>query len=338
MISRRACALLASVFLVAACRPSSVAEAEAKGNAPWLDTNGSAEAVAALGRLSDKNPRALELLKGRARFDLNAYIAAWTATKRGADWGPAVLRAGLASPDRANDAASAMQRKDPLLATFVPDLEGALTRVAAGAQGATLGGMLASVGPAAHAAIEHRLKDGASRGAMCQGIASQDSSADARTLLMAVPQESRDHLSCVIAVMNLVQDDDVALTWLASTGEPGLLGAVGKNLQFPCARMHILWRKALGERSAQSYHALEVPLSYAIKRCATSLDGVLSDAIVHVPAAHGIIVAAIDPYGAETSDLKATCGALHGAIGPGESAKTRERANDELLHGCKGMP
>jgi hypothetical protein len=198
--------------------------------------------------------------------------------------------------------------------------------------------MLASVGPAAHASIERRLKDGASRGAMCQGIASQDSSPDARALLMAVPPESRDHLACVTAVMALVQDDDLALSWLADKGEPGLLGAVGKNLQFPCARMHILWRKALSERTAPSYHALEVPLSYAIKRCATSLDGVLSDAIIHVPAAHGVIVAAIDPYGSETLDLKATCAVLRGATGAGETPKTRERANDELIHGCKGAP
>ncbi len=331
----RACALL--LPLLVACRPSNVADAEAKGNAAWLDVNGSPEAVAAMGRLADTNPRALDLLRARASFDLNAYLAAWTATKRGAAWGPPLLRTGLAQPGRADIAASAMQRRDPLLATFVPDLEAALARVAGGAQGAVIGGILASVGPAAHSAIEHRLNDGASRGAMCQGIASQDASADARGILVGVPPESRDNMSCVAAVVALVQSDDPALLWLAEKGEPGLLGAVGKNTQFPCARVHTLWQKAFSQRGAQSYHALEVPLSYAIKRCATALDGILSDAIVHIPAAHGIIVAAIDPYGSETRDLKATCVVLPTMTGRGELAKTRERAGDEILHGCKGQ-
>jgi hypothetical protein len=135
-----------------------------------------------------------------------------------------------------------------------------------------------------------------------------------------------------------VQEDDLALAWLAGKGEPGILGAVSKNTQFPCARLHILWQKALGERSAESYHALEVPLSSAIKRCTTSLDGVLVDTIVHIPAAHGVIVAAIDPYGGETHDLKATCGVLNTLTTSADTAKTRERANDTLLHGCKNTP
>ena len=39
-----------------------------------------------------------------------------------------------------------MTRKDPLLATFVPDIEGAMSRLSAGASGGSLGALLASIG------------------------------------------------------------------------------------------------------------------------------------------------------------------------------------------------
>ena len=328
--------LLASGVFVG-CRPSSVGDAEAKGDAAWLDTNGTPQAVAALGRLADKNPRALELMRART-FDVNAYIAAWSATKRGATWGAEILRKGLADPARADSAASAMQRKDPQLAAFVPDLEAALSRLAAGSHGSTLGSILASVGPPAHAAVERRMKDGASRGAMCAGIASPDSSADARAVLLSVPSESRDNSACVSAVMALVQDDDTALAWLGSKGEPGLLGAVSKNAQIPCARLHLLWLRAIGERAPATYHGLEVALSHAVKRGAGALDGVLADTLNHAPATHGLITAAIDPYGQETPELKATCAVLPTVAASSGTPKARERARDTILHGCRGNP
>ena len=64
---------------------------------------------------------------------MNAYIAAWNATVRGAPWGPTLLRAGLADPARAESAASAMKRQDGHLAALVPDLESALQRTSASA-------------------------------------------------------------------------------------------------------------------------------------------------------------------------------------------------------------
>ncbi len=328
-----AAALLVS--LAAACQPATVAEAEAKGDISWLDTNGSAEAISALGRLSDKSPRALDVLKKRASFDTNAYIAAWVAAKRSQPWGSEVLRDGLTNPNRAEAAASAMTRKDALLATFVPDIEGAMSRLSAGASGGSLGALLASIGPPAHAAIERRLKDGASRGAMCSGIAAPDTSADARAVLLAVPTESRDHMLCVNAVVTMAATDDATITWLAGTAEPGLLSSVAKASNVPCARIHTLWTKALAGRTAQIYSGLTVPIALSIKRCPEIMDGVLSDALQHIPGVRATIVQAIDPYGGETGQLKETCKILATIANGGDSGIVRERALDQVQHGCR---
>jgi hypothetical protein len=328
------------LFVVAlcACRPSSVAEAEAKGDVGWLDANGSADAIAALGRLADNSPRAVELLKARSSFDTNAYIAAWIGAKRGQAWGSQLLRTGLADPSRAEDTASAMTRKDPLLSSFVPDIEAAMSRLAAGGTGSALGGLLASVGPAAHAAVERRLKDGASRRAMCSGIAAPDASGDARTTLLSVPQESRDNEACVSAVVALATADETAVGWLATSAEPGLLGSVAKATQVPCSRLNAIWTRALPERPPQTYSALTVPLSLSIKRCPDAMDGVLADAITHIPGVRATVVSAIEPFGAETSSLKATCKVLPQVAHGWDRGIVRERANDTLQHGCRGLP
>ncbi len=331
-----ACAI--ALFFAGACRPSSVAEAEAKGDYGWLDADGSADAISALGRLADKSPKALELVKKRSSFDVNAYIAAWVAAKRGQAWGSALLRTGLADPNRAEPAASAMARRDALLASFVPDIESAMSRLAAGSPGASLGGLLASIGPPAHAAVERRLKDGASRGAMCSGIAAPDASSDARAVLLAVPSESRDHVSCVAAVVALAATDDTAITWLATTAEPGLMTSVAKATQVPCARIHSMWMKAFTQRSPHVYSGLTVPIGFSIKRCPEAMDGVLSDTIARAPGLRGTIVAAIDPYAGETAQLTATCKLLPQVAHGPDAPIVRERALDQLQHGCKGLP
>jgi hypothetical protein len=326
-----------ALALVAACRPSSVAEAEAKGDVSWLESNGSGDAVAALGRLADDQPKALEALQKRASFDTNAFIAAWVATKRGQPWGPALLRRGLIDPNRAEPAASAMARRDPLLSGFVVDIENAMARLAAGASGASLGSLLASVGPPAHAAVERRLKDGASRRAMCSGIAAPDASQDARNTLLAVPASSRDDAACVTAVVAFTAADDAPTPWLATNAEPGLLSSVAKSTDVPCARLHTLWAKALVERPPGVYSALTVPLSFSIKRCPDAMDGVLGDAIQRVPAVRATIVNAVDPFGGETSQLKVTCEALPIVTRGSDAGIVSERANDALQHGCRGL-
>ena len=73
-----------------ACKPKTVGDAERDGDIAWLDANGSQEAVAALGRLADNNPKAVDAINARAGRDVAAYVAAWNATVRGASWGMAV--------------------------------------------------------------------------------------------------------------------------------------------------------------------------------------------------------------------------------------------------------
>jgi hypothetical protein len=324
-----------ALVLMTACHPSSVADAESKGDVGWLEQNGTPDAVAALGRLGDHDPRAIAALNVRVAYDAGAYRAAWMATLREATWGSAMLRAGLADPKTADLAASGMGKHEPHLAPFVDSLEGALVRLSASTQNLNIADTLASVGVAARPAVERRLADVSTRGAMCAGIASRYGDRDARSALFSAPQASRDAPACVDAVVRLAADDDWALSWLAERGEPGLLGAAGKNSALSCARLHVAWVKALGARPAQLYPALAVPLGYAIARCPAQIDGILADAIVHTPAAHGVVILAIDPFANYEDGLRATCAALPAIASGPDTAVIRERANDAMTHICK---
>lgn len=325
------CIALAAV----GCRPSTIAEAESKGDIAWLDENGTPDAVAAIGRLADTKPKAVTALEARSGFDVQAFKAAWEAVLRGASWGPQMLRGGLGDPARADLAASAMTRRDPHLAGYVQELESALVRLSATLQNFNVASTLASMGTTAHAAVVRRLQDASTRGAMCRGIASKDADPDARKALLAVPVAARDADACVDAVVRIASDDPQTLGWLADQGEPGLLGAASKTDTLSCANLHVLWARVLTARPAEVHSALTVPLGYAVKRCAAEMDGVLADAIVHVPAARPLVVQAIDPFTGYGNALKATCAALPGVASGGDSALVRERAADALAHACK---
>ncbi|HEY3822254.1 MAG TPA: hypothetical protein VGL81_34050 [Polyangiaceae bacterium] len=322
-------------LLAPACAPSTIEEAERKGDVSWLDQNGTPDAVAALGRIADKNPKALAALEARSAFDVQAFRAAWNGVVRGAPWGSEMLRRGLADPARADLAASAVDRHDARLVPFIGDLEQALVRLSATLQNFNVSGALAALGKPAHDAVVRRLGDASTRGAMCRGIASKDADADARKALMDAPESGRDSPSCVDAVVSLAAADDVTLGWLAETAEPGLLGAAGKEERLPCARLHVVWTKALAARPAQVYSALTVPLGYAVKRCTPEMDGVLADAIAHLPATHAFVVEAIDPFTGYGDALRATCAALPMVASGRDPAVVRERANDALNHACK---
>jgi hypothetical protein len=337
VLVRAAVVLVVAVSALGApsCTQRTVGDAERDGDVAWLDANGSQEAVAALGRLADNNPKAVDALNARASRDVAAYVAAWNATVRGAAWGPPLLKGGLADPARAEDAASVMGRKDGHLVPFLPDLEAALVRLAAGHNNVALASVLASVGPTADLAIMRRLEDPTTRGPICRGIGSPDASADARRVLMRVAPKSRDDASCVEAVLKLAIDNDAALEWLATNAEPGLLSAAGSHQEFPCARLKPLWATALATRPAQTHTALTVPLSSSVERCASALDPVLSEGLLHDPTAYGLIVSGIDPYGAETQDLKLTCATLRTTAGSRGDSLTRGRASEAMSHGCR---
>jgi hypothetical protein len=318
------------------CRPSTIAEAEAKGDIRWLDENGTPDAVAAIGHLADTDANAVGALEARSSFDVQAFVAAWAGMARGAAWGMATLKSGLADPKRADMAASAMRKGDPQLVPLLVDLETALKRLSASPQNLNVSSTLASVGPPAYDTIVRRLFDASTRGAMCRGIASKGAEATARKALLTVPETARDAPACVDAVVRVTGDDDAALEWVAVQAEPGLLGAASNSNVLPCSRLHVAWTKALAARRPEDYPALEVPLSYGAKRCAAELDGVLADAIVHIPATRAVVVDAIDPFGAYGGALHATCAVLPSVANGGrDSARIRERASDALNHACK---
>jgi hypothetical protein len=324
--------------LAAACRPSSVVDAEAKGDVAWLDGEGSPAAVEAIGRLADRDPEAATVLVGRARFDVTAYIAAWGGVKRGARWGGDLLHAGLQDPARAEVAASAVEGRDPAIVPFLPDVEASMARVAAGGRTSTLAAVLATAGPAAHDAVVRRLADKTTRGAMCGGIALGGASADARTTLRAVPTTSRDDEACVGAVTTLAAIDEATLRWLEDEAEPGLLGAASRLSTLDCPRLQRVWAGALATRGAAQAASLTVPLSFAVKRCPAVMDGVLADAIRTKPETQASVLGAIDPFSADDASLRATCAALPLVVTGRASPVVKERASDALAHGCASVP
>ena len=325
---------LATFLALNACKAMTVGDAEAKHDVAWLADEGSPQAVAALGRLADTTPAAIAALDKRASTDVNSYIAAWSAVTRGAAWGPTFLRVALADPTRADVAATALPRRDPRLIPFVPDLEGAVVRLSSGHRGSVVAGVLASIGPAAHAHVERRLIDPKTRGAMCDGIALPEASGDAKSLVLAVPPEGRDHASCVDLVLTMAGTEDVVLDWLALNAEPGLITATAKST-LACPRLSVIWSKGLVDRPPETHAALAVPLQVSLHRCARALDPVIADLLTKAPRSRACIMQAIDPYSNELSDLKETCKALRAGWVNGETPRVRERALDALAHGCQ---
>jgi len=329
----RLAALVLSGLLLFACKPKTVGSAEAKKDVPWLAEQGTPDAVAALGRLADTDARALSALDARAPTDINVYIAAWEAVIRNAPWGSSFLRSALGDPTRAELAATALPRRDARLIPFTSDIEGAVQRLAAGSRGAVLAGILASIGPQAHAAVQRRLMDPKTRGAMCDGIALPEASGDAKSLLLAVPPEGRDHASCVTTLLTMAATEDVVIDWLATGAESGLLTATAKS-SLACPRVAVIWKKALSDRPAETHAALSVPLQRSLTRCSTALDPVLAELLTKAPRARAAIIQAIDPFSNDLVDLKETCNALRAGHANGEHPRIRERARDALAHGC----
>ncbi len=340
MIRSRQALYLASVAVVAAtgCQPSTVPEAEAKGDVAWLDQEGSPSAILALGRVADKSPSAATILQGRAKFDVTAYIAAWAGVKRGAAWATDLLHDGLRDPTRAESAASAVEGKDPAVVPFLPDVEGSMSRLAAGGQTSTLAAVLAAAGPPAHDAVVRRLAEKTTRGAMCGGIAVASASADARTTLRSVPPASRDDEACVGAVTMLASTDETTMKWLAQDAEPGLLGAASKLPTIDCGRLQTMWTAAMTARPPLLGSGIAVPLSYAVNRCPPAMDGVLANAIKTKPESQAIVLAAIDPFSPDDAALKATCAVLPLVVSGKATGVTKERASDALAHGCRSGP
>lgn len=327
----------AATALLAACKPSSVQDAETKGDVAWLETNATPGAVEALGRLADAEPKALAVVKDHAsKHDVGAYIAAWNAHLRGAAWGTSLLRAGLAETTGAELAAAAMTRKDPHLVDFIPDFEQAMVRMGSSSRATVISGALASIGEPAAAAVERRLLDGASRGSMCRGLASSEAGPDVRAVLFTVSPSARDDVACVSAVMALAATDVTAFGWLVNDGEPGMIRAASRPGGLTCEKMATLWAQVWKARREPSYASLTVPLSEILKRCPKEIDQSVASTLKTVPAAQASIIGAVDPYGGALAVMPATCTQLamlsRGSLPP----LVRSRADDAYTHGCLG--
>jgi hypothetical protein len=168
---------------------------------------------------------------------------------------------------------------------------------------------------------------------MCAGIASPDSSPDARAVLTSVPTEARDHQTCLDAIAQIAAEDDTILPWLGTKAEPGVLGALSKNPIMPCTRIHLVWARAVAERPQAEHHGLVVAMGTAIKRCPKTMDGVVANALSK-GVALGLVVEALDPYAGETTELTAMCTSLKTAPLAGSSALVREHASDVNMHAC----
>lgn len=322
---------ICALIVLSSCKPKTVQEAEQKRDVAWLIDNGSPESVAALGRLADNDLAAVTALTKRS--DVNAYIAAWAAMTRNAPWGATLLKAALADPTQAEIATSVLPRRDPRVGPLVPDLESAVVRLSASKRGGIVAGVLASLGPVGHAAVQRRLEDPKTRGSMCDGIGLPEASGDAKSLVLAVPAEARDHESCVGVVVEMAKTENVVVGWLGSSAEPGLLSAVAKGT-LACPRVALIWEKALTDRPPETHAALNVPLHLSMKRCASALDPTLAELLAKAPRSRACIIQALDPFGSETADLKQTCAGLRKGWHHGESARVRARAEEALSRGC----
>jgi hypothetical protein len=330
----------AAVLLAcAACGPNSVAEAEAKRDVAWLEKNGSPEAMAALGRLADADPRAEAFLSARAPDDPHVYHAAWEATERGAAWGPKVLKAALES-DRAHaeQAAAAMKRGSPALLPLADDLVTSLSRGEATDRTSPTAGLLASLGAAGQPAVQRALSDGRARAPLCRAMTAPETTPETRATLLEVPPESRDSDACLDAVLALAQKDDAVLDWAGRSGEVGVLRTLSKNDLLSCERTARMWRVALEQRPATDSPTIAAPLAAAIFRCAREIDPVVARG-ARDPKWATLIAGAVDPFAPRMLEMRATCAELADVRRAKTlSAVQRERLSDALAHGCRGRP
>jgi hypothetical protein len=323
-----------------ACAPTSVADAERKKNASWLASNGSPEAIGALGRIADDDKDARDALAtlakstiGKATTDgggsaLDVELAVWGGVERNASWAIAMTKSELANPDRMNDMASAMKHGSPQIAAFVPDLDAALSRGCDEACGASL----ASIdGSAATTAIEKRLADASTRKATCAGVGSNESSKGARDAFMRMPESSRDAVTCSGAATRIAARDDTALAWLAKTAEPGLLRNVGDEMH--CDRLAKLWTTVFTSRDHATFGALSRSLESSLKTCAKDLDEAIAGALQTDVDTQTLVLSSLGATNAK--DLPLTCAAAPAASQRVTAVLARANARDFLTRCAK---
>jgi len=314
------------------CTPTSVGDAEKKKNVGWLEQNGSPEAIAALGKLADDDKAAQEALanvskgtESAAKLEggaggLDVDLAIWGGVERNASWANEMTKTLLADPARMDEMASAMKRGTPQLATFVSDLDAALSRGC----GISCGAALASIdNPAATTAITKRLEDQKTRDSMCFGVGAAESTKAARDVFMKEPATARDAVQCGPAAVAMATRDDTALAWLAQTAEPGLLRGVST---MPCPRVVALWTKVLVSRDHPTFGALSRSLEDSVNKCPKELDATLAGALGTDADSQTLVLASLGSSSAR--DLKMTCAAAPAAAQRVTAILARANARD----------
>ena len=318
--------------MLLACTPSSVGDAEKKKNVAWLEGNGSAEAIAALGRLADDDKAAQDALahaststEGNAKMaggaaGLDVDLAIWGGVERNASWAIEMTKTLLADPSRMDEMGSAMKRGTAPLAAFVPDLDAALSRGC----GISCGAALASVdSPAAISAITKRLEDGKTRDPVCFGVGTAEATKGARDVFMKEPTTARDAVQCGPAAVAMATRDDAAVAWLAQTAEPGLLRGAHT---MPCARQVALWTKVLVSRDHATYGALTRSLEDSVNKCPKELDATLAGALGTDVDSQTLVLASLGSSNAR--ELKMTCAAAPAAAQRVTAILARANARD----------
>jgi hypothetical protein len=315
------------------CTPTNVADAEKKKNVGWLETNGSPEAIAALGRLADDDKAAQDALAniskgtessqvhtdgGGSALDVN--LAVWGGVERNASWATAMTKTLLADKARMDEMASAIKRGAPALKAFVPDLDAALSNGC----GISCGAALASVDdPAATTAITKRIEDSKTRDPVCFGIGTAEATKAARDVFMKEPMTARDAIQCGGAAVAMATRDDGALAWLAQTAEPGLLRGVHT---MPCARQVPLWTKVFTSRDHATFGALIGSLEDSVQKCPKELDATLAGALGTDVDTQTLVLASLGS--SNVRELKMTCAAAPAASQRVTAILARANARD----------
>lgn len=292
----------ASLALVAACSPASVAEAEAQKDVAWLDAHPSRPGMEALGRLADHDTHAVTALAKR-RGDADVYHAAWQAHTRGSPWGDDVLHVALSSPAELPLAVSELPARDPRLEGFVADLakgiesappEHAVSAVA----------LLASIGPEAQPALVRLLDRPALRDATCKGLATPDVASESRFALTLSGKESRSSAVCRATLFQHAVADDKVLDWVAASAETDVIAAASRDLE--CTDNAHLWEKILAS-SRDSLVELEPSLTVSAAHCASALDPVIARALPAVRRIRVSVLRALVQGGEHVEQMDATC-------------------------------
>jgi len=328
--------------MLLACTPSSVSDAEKKGDVSWLEHEGSSESVAALGRLADEDKsaqRALESIAKRSENgqtveggagEVDVYLAVWAAVERKQAWATAMMKSALASTTRDDDAASAIKLGSPELAGFVPELEAAIERGC----GRCALALASASGPPAEAAMTRLLAGKGTRDAMCAGIGGDQASKGAHAVFMRAPVASRDAASCPGAAARMANHDDVALAWLGQTAEPGLVRTAGASEAISCPKLARVWSEVFTTRDRATYVSLETAMKDAVGRCPKDLDGALAVALAGDADSQALAVSGMTPTDTNKATFPRAC-AVIGDVARGTTTPPIKARATEIAARCK---